>query len=204
MKNNYLNTIKQNKMSTQGKTPQEWAEYLPEPIRTQFLENVNPNYGNYSERTDSLDDCIYSSFDWEYTTQGEFHWNAIYERALNGEFSKPIEKEKTLGNSKLDYKELSTKFTEKLNSVPKDEMLKFSQNQTTKMTAVEWLVEELYKEGHFKTNVSFTEINELRLKAESMEKEQMIDFANEYADNVMGGMLKRADEYYDEIFGGDK
>jgi hypothetical protein len=37
-------------------------------------------------------------------------------------------------------------------------------------------------------------------KAQKMEKEQMANFANEYADAVMGGCMKRAEQYYNETF----
>lgn len=77
-------------MEKQGKTPIEWSAYLPEPIRTQFLENIDPSYVDYSEHTDSLDDCIVSAFSWGDTLdkgQGFIHWDRIHERALNGEFN---------------------------------------------------------------------------------------------------------------------
>jgi hypothetical protein len=79
-------------MSTEnkGKTPQEWAEYLPEPIRTQFLKNVNPKYFSFREYTKTIQDCITYSFEWEMTEQGDDYWFDINTRAANGEFSKPI------------------------------------------------------------------------------------------------------------------
>lgn len=44
----------------------------------------------------------------------------------------------------------------------------------------------------------------LELKAHgflAQEKEQTIEFADEYADAVMGGCIKRAEEYYNETYG---
>jgi len=38
-------------------------------------------------------------------------------------------------------------------------------------------------------------------KAKQMEKEQIIQFADEYADAVMGGCINRAEEYYNETYG---
>jgi len=32
------------------------------------------------------------------------------------------------------------------------------------------------------------------------EKEVMCEFANDYADQVLGGMLKRSEQYYEETF----
>jgi hypothetical protein len=34
-----------------------------------------------------------------------------------------------------------------------------------------------------------------------MEREQVTQFADEYADNVMAGMLKTASEYYEQTYG---
>jgi len=34
-----------------------------------------------------------------------------------------------------------------------------------------------------------------------VEKEQMIEFTDEYADAVMGGCIKRAEQYYNETYG---
>lgn len=38
-------------------------------------------------------------------------------------------------------------------------------------------------------------------QAKQMEKEQIIQFADEYADAVMGGCINRAEEYYNETYG---
>jgi predicted enzyme related to lactoylglutathione lyase len=38
-------------------------------------------------------------------------------------------------------------------------------------------------------------------QAKQMEEEQMANFANEYADAVMGGCMKRAEQYYNETYG---
>jgi hypothetical protein len=37
-------------------------------------------------------------------------------------------------------------------------------------------------------------------KSKEMEKEKTTDFANDYADAVMGGCIKRAEQYYNETF----
>jgi hypothetical protein len=34
-----------------------------------------------------------------------------------------------------------------------------------------------------------------------MERQQITDFANDYADAVMGGCLKRAEQYYTQTYG---
>jgi hypothetical protein len=64
------------------------------------------------------------------------------------------------------------------------------------MTAVEWLEEKF-------TNSNADFINsaeEYFEQAKEMEKQQIIDFGNDYADQVMGGMNKRAEQYYNETF----
>lgn len=49
-----------------------------------------------------------------------------------------------------------------------------------KQTAVEWLLQQLYKEGLFKTSVSFPDVAQLECVAKAMEIEQKIEFAEEY------------------------
>lgn len=60
------------------KTPQQWAEHLPEPIRTEFLENIDPNYSQYAKQCSSLSFAIILSFDWVTSKQGYAYWNNIY------------------------------------------------------------------------------------------------------------------------------
>ena len=64
------------------KTPQQWAEHLPEPIRTEFLENIDEGY---SDKLDSLEKAIYKSFSWYKTPQGAQYWGDIYVRVYSGE-----------------------------------------------------------------------------------------------------------------------
>lgn len=37
-------------------------------------------------------------------------------------------------------------------------------------------------------------------EAKELEKQQMANFANDYADQVMAGMNKRAEQYYNETY----
>jgi hypothetical protein len=69
----------------------EWFELLPEPYRSQAIENYNPEWEkksvkgiNGNEVADSLD-C---GFQFEKTPQGFKYWLAIFNRALSGEFDK--------------------------------------------------------------------------------------------------------------------
>ena len=61
------------------------------------------------------------------------------------------------------------------------------------MTAVEWLVEEMpvidWQDPYWKIKLE---------QAKKMEKEQKCRFANEYADNVMAGMMKTAEDFLTE------
>lgn len=54
-------------------------------------------------------------------------------------------------------------------------------------SAVEWLVEKWSTQG----TLHSSDISQ----AKEMEKEQKCHFANDYADQVMAGMMKRAEEY---------
>ena len=62
-------------------------------------------------------------------------------------------------------------------------------------TAVEYLMDKLYDPSYdIKKQIKWFE------QAKQMEKEQMSNFANEYADAVMGGCMKRAEQYYNETY----
>jgi hypothetical protein len=60
-------------------------------------------------------------------------------------------------------------------------------------TAVEWLVQEFDLEMQDTFN---HKIN----KAKEMEKERVIDFAENYETKVHEGMFKSAEQYYNETF----
>ena len=64
-------------------------------------------------------------------------------------------------------------------------------------TAVQWLIENLDIMGM----PLLSDEKELCKQALAMEREQIASFADEYADQVMAGMNKRAKEYYTETYG---
>lgn len=69
-----------------------WYDQLPEPIRSQAIENYDADYANYhnkSEETDSDHEAIASGFYWGLTKQGYRYWNDIHDRAAKGEFDIP-------------------------------------------------------------------------------------------------------------------
>jgi hypothetical protein len=63
----------------------EWFEQLPEPYRTQAIENSTRPYSKYQ----SLFDALRCNFNWAETPQKKFYWHDIYERAKLGEFDSP-------------------------------------------------------------------------------------------------------------------
>jgi hypothetical protein len=65
-------------------------------------------------------------------------------------------------------------------------------------TAVSALMESIFG-SDFRLTVSDDILNKYQISVE-MEKQQMSNFANEYADAVMGGCIKRAEQYYNETF----
>ena len=62
-------------------------------------------------------------------------------------------------------------------------------------TAVEWLEEKLIEYG-FDLSLHKFEINQ----AKEMEKEQSIDFANNYGFDICGYDYERAEQYYNKTF----
>lgn len=66
-----------------------------------------------------------------------------------------------------------------------------------KQTAVDYLIQEIIPSSVLPMKY----INEIISKAKAMEKEQIIEFADEYADAVMGGCIKSAEQYYNETYG---
>ncbi len=65
-----------------------------------------------------------------------------------------------------------------------------------KQTAVEWLIEQL-KENNMLT---FDEWTGLFEQAKEMEKQQIIDFADNYGFDICGYDYQRAEQYYKETF----
>ena len=64
-----------------------------------------------------------------------------------------------------------------------------------KQTAVEWLIEQMLKQGYFDVNkpLTFTNLDHLQQQAKAMEKEQIID-AWILSDNTLQRM--EAEKYY--------
>ena len=86
-----------------------------------------------------------------------------------------------------------------------------------KKTAVEWLVEQLEEKGdaretpsirNIQFNIDTNDYLELKRQAKQMEKEQMIEFAQEVFRNrynkIYESLGSIADDIYNETYGGDK
>jgi hypothetical protein len=69
-------------------------------------------------------------------------------------------------------------------------------------TAVEWLIDQMFKQGYFDGNkpLTFTNLDHLQQQAKEMEKEQIMDAL------LFGDVLSpnTAENYYNETYGGNK
>jgi hypothetical protein len=80
-----------------------------------------------------------------------------------------------------------------------------------KQTAVEWLVDQLdeqvfridHVERRINISISFEDMMTLKKEAKEMEKEQIIEFANNYGFHICGYDYERAEQYYKETYGDD-
>ena len=75
-----------------------------------------------------------------------------------------------------------------------------------KQTAVEWLVEQLFKQGYFDGNkpFTFTNLDHLQHQAKEMEKEQIKQFWDEGVISATYGKPINFEQYYNETYGGNK
>jgi hypothetical protein len=75
------------------------------------------------------------------------------------------------------------------------------------MTAVDWLIKQMFKQGYFDGNkpLTFTNLDHLQQEAKEMERQQVIDAANwnGYFDNPKPGTLT-GEQYYNQTFKKDK
>jgi len=71
------------------KSAKEWFEHLPEPIRSQAVENWEDS--RREEKHDKFNSLVEAldTFPWAKTSQGFSYWNLINFRAKLGEFDQP-------------------------------------------------------------------------------------------------------------------
>ena len=67
-----------------SKSAKEWFKHLPEPYRTQAIENSR----RLDAEHESLADALLNQFWWKDTPEGQGYnyWDSIHQRAINGEF----------------------------------------------------------------------------------------------------------------------
>jgi tryptophanase len=58
------------------KTILEWLQELPEPYRSEAIENVSKT--KRIEKRKCLEDALLSAFPWEETKQGGEYWNNLH------------------------------------------------------------------------------------------------------------------------------
>lgn len=63
------------------KTIKEWLEELPEPYRTQALENSDIIHNN--NKSDSLPSALDMAFNWPQTNQGWEYWHKLFSELVS-------------------------------------------------------------------------------------------------------------------------
>lgn len=58
------------------KTIRDWLEELPEPYKTQAIDNAPEN--NLKCQDDSLHEALAGAFFWSYTKEGYDYWDNLY------------------------------------------------------------------------------------------------------------------------------
>lgn len=71
----------------------DWYLQLPEPIRSQAIENYDADFASRSESMvaesfKGVERSLRVGFNWDKSPQGYKHWDMISQRAAKGEFDK--------------------------------------------------------------------------------------------------------------------
>jgi hypothetical protein len=168
------------------KSPYHWATHLPEPIKMQFLRNLNVRYFHYKDYSKTIAEAIETAFAWDETPEGESYWGDIFDRASNGEFDTPIINSTTsvAKQTAVEYLIQNIEIALKLNGVELNHMYRMK------------TIYPVYNQ------------------AKAMEKEQMIKFAFDFyykhskkmgvPFNLISENRINAEQYYNENYGGDK
>jgi hypothetical protein len=72
-------------------------------------------------------------------------------------------------------------------------------------TAVEWLIDQMLKQGYFDGNkpLSFTNLDHLQQQAKEMEKERMLKFGIQcQLDFIKSDGIRTVDDIFNETYGG--
>lgn len=75
----------------------------------------------------------------------------------------------------------------------------------TKQTAVEWLVDQMFKQGYFDGNkpLSITNLDHLQHQAKEKEKQQIMQAVYDSMGTNFDPNMGRAEQYYNETYGGN-
>ena len=75
------------------------------------------------------------------------------------------------------------------------------------MNSIEWLIEQMFKQGYFDGNkpLTFTNLDHLQQQAKEMHKQEIIDAANQNKFNDIDGLgicetITKGEQYYNETF----
>ena len=71
----------------------------------------------------------------------------------------------------------------------------------TKQTAVDWLINIVIKSIKNLSEDECEYLSEIIEQAKQIEKQQIIDFANNYGFDICGYDYEKAEQYYNETFG---
>lgn len=82
------------------KTAREWFAQLPEPIRSEAMENAK----DLDEKYDSLPITIICEISWQRTSQGTYYWSGIYYKAEQGHYDKQTNDMRKL--TRTDFKRI--------------------------------------------------------------------------------------------------
>ena len=74
----------------------------------------------------------------------------------------------------------------------------------SKQTAVDWLVDQMFKQGYFDGNkpLSITNLDHLQYEAKAMEREQIIDAHKQGEEFALVMNMPDSKEYYDMTYKG--
>jgi hypothetical protein len=127
------------------KTAKEWFQKLPEPYRTQALENSDGLKIKYQ----SLPDALMGNFTWDDTPQGDEYWDKIHDRAKSGEIDRNLNGWIPV-SERLPTKEDADEFENVLilrenarKSITKFDMVRFCDKETTMWQPLPKLPENL-------------------------------------------------------------
>ena len=72
-----------------------------------------------------------------------------------------------------------------------------------KQTAVEWIVDQMFKQGYFDGNkpLSITNLDHLQHQAKAMEKQQIMQAVYDSMGTNFDPNMGRAEQYYNETYG---